>query len=267
MKFFIVTVGLLAGCLFCSEQSGVESGPALDAQRLVAPFFEQNLIACQENRDCVTGLCDKTPFFAVSDLGGYCLAFPNAFERWQRVWLARRLGESARGDAQVASQAMERIERELGQVFHPAEREILVLLLSELGTPEALARLEQAYAAESGGIKQLCALKLAQAGREQYSEQVVEAALSSTVRLRMHAASAAGGLCNGPALGALQELIGDVNVQVRQAAAQALAGCRGETARKALARKLEENQDDFSARPGDRFLFGAALKEAGNGEL
>jgi hypothetical protein len=257
----LIATILLVFCA-CNDARQETRASTVDPEALVGAYFEHNLVACEANADCLTQMCDKSPFFTVSDLGGYCLSFSNSFQRWQRVWLARQLGRAAREDTAVQSLVLSTIGQELDQVVHPSEREILVLLLSELGSKGALERLEQVYKREAGGLKQLAALRLATAGFEEYTDDVVNAALSSTVRLRMHAAYAAAGLCNKPALGALKELLDDVNVQVRQAAATAAARCGSRQMGAALKRKLDENRDDFTARPGDRFLFGAALDNA-----
>jgi len=242
----------------CSGPAGGK-GTGQSAVEVVDAFFDDDLRQCTKDADCLTGFCDMTPVFTISTSGGYCMGFPNAFDRWQRVWLAERLAERARADEAVHDVLLKRLEEEKEYVLRPAEKEVVILLLAEVASQPAHERLKELYKQEEGGPKRLAGLKLAVAGFEEASGEVVEAALSSVVRVRMHAAAAAGGLCNAESFGVLKELASDSHYQVRQSAASALAACGGPEARATLEKLAEENRETYNSRPGDRFVFESAL--------
>ena len=223
-------------------------------------FFDDDLRQCEKDSDCLTGFCDMTPVFTISTSGGYCMGFPNAFDRWQRVWLADRLTERAKANPRIHDALLKRLEDEKEYALRPAEKEVVILLLAGVASNAAHERLKALYLEEDGGAKRLAGLKLAMAGMEHASGEVVDAALSSVVRVRMHAASAAAGLCNAEALGVLKELSRDSHYQVRQSAASALAVCGGPEARTTLEKLVEENRETYNSRPGDRFVFESALR-------
>jgi len=232
----------------------------MSAAEIVASYFDDDLRQCGKDSECLTGFCDMTPVFTISTSGGYCMGFPNAFERWQRVWLANSLAERAKADPAVHAALLKRLEEEKEYALRPAEKEVVILLLAGVGSDAAHERLKALYREEDGGPKRLAGLKLAAAGFEEVSGEVVDAALSSVVRVRMHAAAAAGGLCNAESLGVLKELSRDSHYQVRQSAAAGLAACGGAEARSTLQKLVDENRETYNSRPGDRFVFESALR-------
>jgi hypothetical protein len=173
--------------------------------------------------------------FTISVSSGYCLSFPNAFERWQRLLLARKLAKWARDDANLTSLILQRVEEELGFAHRLPELEAIYLILASLATSEALLLLEVLHDDAEGPARQLAGLCLAEAGIVAGLDDVVVAAQSSVVRLRLHAARAAAGLCDETSRGVLAVLAEDRHPLVKDAAVRAAEICppisRGEVDR------------------------------------
>jgi len=251
---FLIIAALFAGCR--SSEQGKESENS--AQAVVAAFFQEELVRCDSDAECLTGRCDLTPMFTISVSGGFCASFPNAYERWQRIELAESLAGLAREDPELMALVLARVDDELAHVRRPAEKEAVIVLLVRLGVPDAVARLRELSVREEEPIRRLAGLSLASIGDESGSDELVEASLSAVVRMRMHAAHSAGGLCKGAALSVLAELLVDKHYLVRQAAAAALARC-GEEGKSVLEARSREISDGKAAYTGDRFAVDSAL--------
>jgi hypothetical protein len=219
---------LLAGC---DGRPGAEPAAAGQTpEQVLAAFFQEELKPCTESAECTTGHCDLTPVYTISVSAGYCLSFPNAFDRWQRVELAERLARRAAAEPALMAVLLARLENELTLATRPGEKETLYLILGALRTAPAATLLRRAFETEQGALREVAGLALAEAGDAAGADVVVEAAFSPVVRVRMHAARAAGGLCSETAVGVLAELLNDDHPLVSEAAATALGGCPGEKA-------------------------------------
>lgn len=226
--------------------------PGRSPDEVLAAFFSEELLQCTSAADCVTGKCDLSPVFTISTSGGYCLSFSSAFERWQRLELARSLADMARRDGALHDAVLARVREELQFVRPGPEEEAMVELLGAMRTSESLALLRQLHAGLAGEARPLAALALARVGDDAGLDDVVAASFSPVVRVRVHAAAAAGGLCGSrTALGILRGLVADDHHMVRQAAADALAICGGAEAESILSGAERKGT-------GDEFTFGSA---------
>lgn len=196
-------------------------------ESLVTAFFSEELKPCTSSADCPTGHCDLTPVYTISVSSGYCISFPSAFERWQKVELADRLAAYSRDLPQLAVRVESELAREYLNGNRPADLETAYLVLVALGTESAVARLAEEYVSRTGAVREVAGMALAEAGDPRGIDAVVAAAFSPVVRVRLHAARAAGRLCNGAALGVLAELLDDDHSLVSEAAASALGRCPG----------------------------------------
>jgi len=247
--FGLVALTLLA---VAACQDGRSQEQTLSPTEIVAAFFTDDLQLCERHGDCVTGHCDLSPMFTVSLSSGYCLNFPAAYERWQRIELAESLSALGRADGALNQAVLERVEAELEGRLRGPEKEAVILVLGRQASPASLEMLREVHRLETGEVRRLSALTLAEAGDPTGEDDVVEASFSAVIRVRMHAARAASRLCTPTARGLVAGLLDDRSRLVRQAAAQALARCGGEEARKLL----EERHKGGA--PGDRFLFESA---------
>jgi hypothetical protein len=246
-----------------------EAGGRPAAETLQA-FFDERLTRCAADADCITGKCDLAAVFTISVTVGYCATFPNAYQRWQKIELAEALAKMALADATLKDEFYAMTDDpQVRAEAYPGEKEIWLLVLRELGTPEALARIRSLREAEQGPLRREFSLALAETGDPVGLDDVVAAALSSDVAARMHAAAAAGGLCvleapeaggtsaGKTATGLLAELLEDSHALVRQSAASALTRC-GESGRQILQRRLEQVRAG-QGQAGDRFMVESAL--------
>jgi hypothetical protein len=216
---------LLSGCR--GESARVDP----QEERLVAleaAFFSEELKPCTESSECSSGHCDLTPVYTISVSAGYCVSFPSAYERWQKVELAGHLADYVGELPQLAKRIEARLAKEYLNGDRPADLETAYIVLLALGTDEAIARLAAEYESRTGTVQEVAGLALAEAGDERGIDAVVGAAFSPVVRVRLHAARAAGHLCSAAALGVLAELLDDDNSLVLEAAATALGQCPGE---------------------------------------
>ncbi len=231
---------LLSSC----ASGGGKSDPA--QERLIdleMAFFSEELKPCSSSDDCRSGHCDLTPVFTISVSAGYCVSFPSAFERWQKVELAHRLADYAREFPQLAERVEARLATEYLNGDRTADLETAYIVLVALGTKSAVERLAKEFEARTGTVKEVAGLALAEAGDARGIEAVVDAAFSPVVRVRLHAARAAGRLCSKACLGVLAELLDDDNPLVSEAAASALGQCPGENSLERL-----EEYKGFAAR-------------------
>jgi hypothetical protein len=206
-------------------------------------FFSEELNPCTESSECRSGHCDLTPVYTISVSAGYCVSFPSAYERWQKVELAGHLAKYAREFPQLALRVEERLAKEYLAGDRPSDLETAYIVLVALGTDTAITRLAAEYERRTGTVQEVAGLALAEAGDKRGIEAVVGAAFSPVVRVRLHAARAAARLCSVASLGVLAELLDDDNSLVSEAAATALGQCPGE---RSLA-LLKEHQG-FAAR-------------------
>jgi len=287
----------------CGSGNAAARHEAVEPAAVLDAFFSDGLTRCEKDADCVTRVCDLSPVFTFSVSGGYCTGFPNAFERWQRVLLARKLGEKARSDEELRKLLWERLDDESRFAVRGEEQEVLLLVPAAVGTQDAIERIRKIHSTADGALRLMAGLMLASEPGEDGLDAIVQGAQSSVERLRMHAASAAGVRCrnarvpNGrnereesvtpddvdesrsalvrqdpgvpvrrslgapPEVAVLADLLSDKNVQVRQAAAIALAECLQAAARPVLERRLEELRAGAPAKPGDLFVVESALAD------
>jgi hypothetical protein len=218
----------------CTPASGVSGDGRDEAARIMGAFFAEEMTPCTSNEECLTGRCDLTPVYTISVSAGYCLALPGAFERWQKVELGQRLGGLAKTVPGLSSKVMAEVTASLAGNRN-GDLETGVILLTELGTPEAIAELARLAGERDGAAAQVAGLALAELGDSRGGPALVEAAFSSVVRTRMHAARGAGRLCTEEALGVLAELLADSHPMVAEAAATALGRCPQDAAARLLA--------------------------------
>ena len=236
-----------AGCARLEPPAPERPSP----ENVLSAFFSEELLQCTADEDCTTGECDLSPVFTISTSGGYCLSFSSAFERWQRLELARSLARMASGDSGLHDAVLARVKEELQFVRAGPEEEAMVELLAALGTEESIGLLGELYRGLDGEVRSLAALALARSGDPTGIDEVVDVSFSPVVRLRIHAAVAVSGLCDKTSLGILRELSSDDHHMVRQAAAEALTRCGGPEVRSIL--------DQAESRgTGDDFVIGAA---------
>jgi hypothetical protein len=220
----------------CAPVSGSSGNSGDEADRVMAAFFAEELTPCTSNEACLTGRCDLTPVYTISVSAGYCLAIPGAFERWQKVELGQRLGALAKTVPGLSARVLDAVTSSFtGSRNGDLETGVIVLL--ELGTPEAVAELVRLTRERDGAAAQVAGLALAELGDARGGPALVDAAFSPVVRTRMHAARGAGHLCTKEALGVLAELLSDSHPMVAEAAATALGQCPQEAAAKLLVGK------------------------------
>ncbi len=246
----LVLLSLQFGCGRESTRSGPK-GAQLAA--LEAGFFDEELKPCTANEECSSGHCDLTPVYTISVSAGYCINFPSAFERWQKVELANRLADLVGQFPQLAERIEARLVREYLNGDRPADLETAYLVLTALASESAISLLAAEYESRTGTAREVAGLALAEAGDARGVDAVVAAAFSPVVRVRMHAARAAGSLCSEASIGVLAELLGDPSPLVSEAAASGLGRCPGS---KSLA--LLEGHEGFAA--------GSARIEASRGK-
>lgn len=206
---------LAAGVVSCQEG---DVSRKMGADDPVEAFFEESLYRCEKNSDCASGLCDLTAKFTVSVSSGYCMSFPNAFDRWQRIALAMRAGEVARSDPELRERLLSRVDQKLNGFPTVADKEAMAFVLRWVGTQEALERLRLLHDREKGAVRRLAGLLLAAAGDASGEEDMVQASQSAVVRTRLYAVHAAAGLCNESGQQVLAVLRRDPHPLVREAA-------------------------------------------------
>jgi len=258
---FAAMAALLLNTLACESGGSGREETELSPEQRVAAYFAENLVQCTGDAECPTGRCDLTPTFTVSIEKGYCGTFQTAFDRWQKVELATRLAAQAREAPELARAVFARVDEELGYTLsspqpgyavRPPEKETLVVLLAALAAPgggaaqEAIRRLDAMLARESGPVRQLVGLTLAELGRESGWDAMVEASFGASPRLRLHAARAASGLCNELSNRVLASLLEDPHPLVRFGAAQGLGKCRTPEALEVL----EQRRAALRRKPG-----------------
>jgi hypothetical protein len=250
--------GLVIACAGCGEGSTDPAAASPDA--VLAAFFDDDLVRCERDSDCLAGVCDLTPVFTFSVSGGYCVGFPGAFERWQRVLLARKLADLIRADPALAERVWSRLADESRFAVRGEEKELLLLVPALVGTPEAMEQVRDVYRQGDSGLRTMAGLYLAASnpGSDEGVDRLVEASASSVDRLRMHAAWAAGQRCDRTGLGILADLLRDRSALVRQAAGLSVERCPAADARPLLEARRAE-LDTGEGRTGDRFVVESAL--------
>lgn len=235
---------LLALLLVSCGREASWSGPTEERlAELEAAFFDEELKPCTSSEECSSGHCDLTPVYTISVSAGYCVTFPSAFERWQKVELADRLADYVRRFPGLAERVEARLAREYLDGDRAGDLETAYLVLAGLGSESAVARLAVEYETRTGTVREVAGLALAEAGDRRGLDAVVDAAFSPVVRVRMHAARAAGGLCSEASGRVLAELLDDASPLVAEAAASAMGRCPGANPQAFL-----EGQKGFAAK-------------------
>ncbi len=249
-----ILVLVVWGCGGTAAPASAPNSEALAAD-LALRFLDGHTRACVKNADCGTNLCDRSLSLWADDDVGLCVSLFRARERWQRSVIARSVASKMKGDAELSKAVWEGVEARWRGVHDVEQLEGMVLLARHLGDDRAREFLRLVLGSEGGAERLLAGISLGKMGDAIGLDSVVDASASSQPVLRVHAAWAAGKVCNAESLAVVEALASDPHPMVRQSAMLGLAQCRSPEADAVRTRLKAQASSEEDLEPGVTWLL------------